>query len=463
MSKNPAQYDKNKNEGKELSTDKMKAYILANIDKVNSVYLDQSKIPEEQAEECFERLQDGEYDTCDAALEYLFQSSGKDKEKLATTISEQLENRRIAHIIEKQPPEVLAQINDMADGKRPYVLNKELTDALGPNTPAKKVADVYNYSVKEKLQSGIPELDEFLGIIQPALNQLIIMAWRPGFWTWDKFQEFFVGTDKEESVASRYFKDRKLAKDDLEFEKKQGWVTDEEIKKARSLKKKNELIAKRFSERKGSEENPSLLDQLNALLDKKRTDIQGEIDVLEDSKDVQEYKKLKSKTEDLTLEEKDKLSEFIHKSQHVQDYIEKSETFDAGQKGGRYEPRKTLFDKNQPADETLEILDEYFKKQMAEMTENAPSYDDEHKKKEEFLTRMWDIFEKCNPKGAKPFINEYIDKFMGHWQAAFLDENASNRAEKQKSYIDQQKDEEAKRKYWDGMALSNNYNQKQAA
>ncbi len=83
------------------------------------------------------------------------------KEDLATgTVQEGIVNVNEATVAENEQEPV-----------KPYELSRPTPD---------EIKTIYKYKVEGKISTGgkIPELDQFLGIIQPALNQLIIAPWK---------------------------------------------------------------------------------------------------------------------------------------------------------------------------------------------------------------------------------------------------------------------------------------------
>ena len=58
--------------------------------------------------------------------------------------------------------------------------NEERNIILRTQNLTDEIKTIYKYKVEGKISTGgkIPELDQFLGIIQPALNQLIIAPWK---------------------------------------------------------------------------------------------------------------------------------------------------------------------------------------------------------------------------------------------------------------------------------------------
>ena len=65
----------------------------------------------------------------------------------------------------------LAENEQEQEPVKPYELSRPTPD---------EIKTIYKYKVEGKISTGgkIPELDQFLGIIQPALNQLIIAPWK---------------------------------------------------------------------------------------------------------------------------------------------------------------------------------------------------------------------------------------------------------------------------------------------
>ncbi|MBP3615421.1 MAG: hypothetical protein J6J27_00775 [Alphaproteobacteria bacterium] len=65
----------------------------------------------------------------------------------------------------------LAENEQKQEPVKPYELSRPTPD---------EIKTIYKYKVEGKISTGgkIPELDQFLGIIQPALNQLIIAPWK---------------------------------------------------------------------------------------------------------------------------------------------------------------------------------------------------------------------------------------------------------------------------------------------
>ena len=88
--------------------------------------------------------------------------------------------------------ENLATINEITNDKENYASLTENTDEsfeLAKKTEKAKLKKLYDYKVEGQITSGIKELDEFLKIIQPAINQAIIQPWKLIYGVNDKFQE----------------------------------------------------------------------------------------------------------------------------------------------------------------------------------------------------------------------------------------------------------------------------------
>ena len=86
-------------------------------------------------------------------------------------VEEEESERNNATMEEKEETENSAEINEVEQDE--FDPEKDLS-----RPKPDEVKKIYKYKVEGKITSKIDELDQFLGIIQPVLNQLIIIPWK---------------------------------------------------------------------------------------------------------------------------------------------------------------------------------------------------------------------------------------------------------------------------------------------
>lgn len=110
---------------------------------------------------------------------------------LAEDISEEVNHEAVIEELVKETGLPVAEINEILDGF------KTLDDVSSPEEKKKieKVKKLYTYKVEGEIKSGIEDLDRFLAIIKPALDQVIIAPWRviygmgdAGQWCFDHYK-----------------------------------------------------------------------------------------------------------------------------------------------------------------------------------------------------------------------------------------------------------------------------------
>lgn len=135
------------------------------------------------------------------------------KEDLATgTVQEGIENVNEATLAENEQEQEPEQ-----EPVKPYELSRPTPD---------EIKTIYKYKVEGKISTGgkIPELDQFLGIIQPALNQLIIAPWKLTYGLLDAkdlaLEKFKAWQTQRKNVNTAFdtLKFMKIAPDNLELD-----------------------------------------------------------------------------------------------------------------------------------------------------------------------------------------------------------------------------------------------------
>lgn len=114
------------------------------------------------------------------------------KEEVAAQIDEMLENAA-------KDPTVNEILNDK-ENSATITENENEAFELGAKKEKAKLKKLYDYKVEGQITSGIKELDEFLKIIQPVINQTIIQPWKLIYKTSDKLaesKEAVIGWDKQ--------------------------------------------------------------------------------------------------------------------------------------------------------------------------------------------------------------------------------------------------------------------------
>ena len=152
--------------------------------------------------------------------------------------------------------------------------NSEVVDPYKLDRPDQEnIKKIYKYKVEGKITSGIPELDQFLEIIQPALNQLIIIPWKFVYGALDKKN---LALDKYKAYQTQQKNVDSIMKT---LGKMDGAIpAGDDFKPGWNLKKNQDQVAGYF--------NKYLCDKLNEELDKKQVqDKEKEInDILEYNK-----------------------------------------------------------------------------------------------------------------------------------------------------------------------------------
>ena len=84
--------------------------------------------------------------------------------------------------IEQEAVAEVAEKCGVPEAEVRQVLDVDYKDKYELKRPDKeKIKQLYDYKVEGKIESGIKDLDNFLSLIQPAINQCIILAWKPIF------------------------------------------------------------------------------------------------------------------------------------------------------------------------------------------------------------------------------------------------------------------------------------------
>ncbi len=130
---------------------------------------------------------------------------------------------------------------------------------------------IYKYSVEKKITSGIPELDQFLGIIQPALNQFIIIPWKFFYEgldatkaSLDKFENW---RSQNSSVRDTFneFKNMGIVPGDTDF--KPGWnLKENEIQTAGYF---NQFLCQKLNEELEARKQTNFASEVVELMNEK--------------------------------------------------------------------------------------------------------------------------------------------------------------------------------------------------
>ena len=124
---------------------------------------------------------EGEYQTqLDFDMDALF-TAGVQKQSEGETIADLVSEIKAEHS-DKSNEEISASIKEIIQNEATIAEVDEddifETDFKLSRPEKEKIKKIYKYKVEGKITSGIEDLDTFLGIIQPALNQIVITGWK---------------------------------------------------------------------------------------------------------------------------------------------------------------------------------------------------------------------------------------------------------------------------------------------
>lgn len=158
---------------------------------------------------------------------------------LAADISEQVNREVTINELVKETGLSVAEINEILNGL------KTPDDVSSPEEKKKieKVKKLYTYKVEGEIKSGIEDLDRFLAIIKPALDQVIIAPWRviygmgdAGQWCFDHYKAH---REKKKNMSNAW---KTLQRFGLKN-------SDEKFKYSKSNKKNEKEITELFEQR----------------------------------------------------------------------------------------------------------------------------------------------------------------------------------------------------------------------
>ena len=277
-----------------------------------------------------------------------------------------------------QDEENNVDINDIEEaeelenvGNGPYALKRP---------DKERVKQLYKYKVEGKITSGIKDLDNFLGLIQPAINQLIIAAWKPIFGIADAGK--LAGENFE-----RWQKRNQDLSDGWKFLQSRGIIPkDKPFRWAQNIEEKENEMAGYF--------NAYMCNQMNASIQKDNAEY------LKDKEQVFYESRLKeTNDENIARSFAQKDMEDYKKSKEYQDYMKTD---------GAY--RTDLFDESKPPRWSRTIIDKELLKCISRDDKNKLTEDS--KKAMKGYSIVLDLF---NKKNSDDFYENYfldIDPLM---------------------------------------------------
>ncbi len=174
-------------------------------------------------------------------------------------VEEEESERNNATMEEKEETENSAEINEVEQDE--FDPEKDLS-----RPKPDEVKKIYKYKVEGKITSKIDELDQFLGIIQPVLNQLIIIPWKFVYEGMDMkkmmFERFGVYQKRHKDVDNMHEALKSMQFDDGNGNMVKAVPNGMNLKNGVNLKKSQNQAAKLF--------NDYMCEALNKKLDEQR-------------------------------------------------------------------------------------------------------------------------------------------------------------------------------------------------
>ena len=122
----------------------------------------------------------------------------------ADAIIEEAEQKELIAEIAEETEIPTAEIEDVINGNK----TPENTSSSDEKKKIEKIKKIYTYKVEGEIKSGIEDLDRFLGIIKPALDQVIIAPWRviygigdAGEWCFEHYKAY---QDKQKFIKNAW-------------------------------------------------------------------------------------------------------------------------------------------------------------------------------------------------------------------------------------------------------------------
>ena len=122
----------------------------------------------------------------------------------ADAIIEEAEQKELIAEIAEETEIPTAEIEDVINGNK----TPENASSSDEKKKIEKIKKIYTYKVEGEIKSGIEDLDRFLGIIKPALDQVIIAPWRviygigdAGEWCFEHYKAY---QDKQKFIKNAW-------------------------------------------------------------------------------------------------------------------------------------------------------------------------------------------------------------------------------------------------------------------
>lgn len=251
------------------------------------------------------------------------------KEQATAQIDEVLENA-------SKDPTVNEILNDK-ENSATITENENEAFELGAKKEKAKLKKLYDYKVEGQITSGIKELDDFLKIIQPVINQAIIQPWKLIYKTSDKLAESkdaVIGWDKQ----------RKSLKNDWKTLHVMGLIDSNNIPFGKGNSGIENVVAGKFHDRLLKEVNKNVYDD---LIKNKTTELEN--DFLS-----KEYKGPPYET----LDDKEKIEYQKKKKDFINQKLDEYKNSD-DMKNGKWK-RTKVFDTTQSYEPVRDVINKLF-------------------------------------------------------------------------------------------------------
>lgn len=260
------------------------------------------------------------------------------------------------------------------------------------------IKKIYKYNVEGKITSGISELDQFLEIIQPALNQLIIVPWK-----------FIYGAIDVKNVAFEKFGNWQSQQKDVDSINKalveMGAINKGEFTPGFNLKKNQNQVANYFNRYMCKKLNTELAEDKIKNFDEECEELKNETNPKTGKKYTQ-----------------DEAEEFLNK---------------------KYEPRKKFFDFSKETDTPKRVLT----KELAELVrkcreKGGGKINDDSKKVLNGFAAAIDLFNTKNKDIIKNNYANAVNSILAHLEdSTFGEGNVEDNIQKIFDRIDEDSEE----------------------
>ncbi len=315
------------------------------------------------------------------------------QKELKQMIDELIENEDVVEEGESERNNATMEVKEETENSAE--INEVEQDEFDPekDLPRPKIdgdiKKIYNYKVEGKITSGISELDQFLEIIQPALNQLIIIPWKFVYTAFDAkkmaFEKIKNYYEKQNIVGNMHEALKLMSFDDENGNTIKAIPDGDEFVRGWNLKKNQGQIAGYFNH------------YMCAKLDKK----------LKENKEARINKIMNKKNIGHSEAEQ------IFKKEEIGDFIDNGFSPSDAEEEYRkkYEPRKKFFDFSKEADTAQNVLVEEFQNLIRKVRGPDGKVSDENMKKLSGFIAMIDLFN-LNDKDMIPNNYGYTLSYM---------------------------------------------------